>query len=222
MNSCIKKYLCLLVSCFFSFFSVIGCSNNSSKCDVLFYGDSITARGNFSDYFPDLNVINYGFGGATIEDLISWVPRVNMKHPTKIFVLAGGNNLNSTNLEECVDLYRNLLESLLETCSYSKIYVESMLPIDKQIGTKYNCPNNVIKSFNERIELLAQEYELPYIDIYPAYESGGGLKSELTEDGVHLKSDAYGPWVEIVRPYIESDTYHLSRESRHVSSLIKP
>ncbi len=172
-------------------------------CDVLFYGDSVTAGGNFGDFFPDLRVVNLGVNGATLEDLTEWVPRVSANHPDKIFVMAGGNNLEAGNAEACAELFRGLLDALREACPDAGIFVESMLPIDKAIATKANRPNRVIRDYNARLEALAEEYGIPYLDIYPAYEDRGGLNSELTEDGIHLKDDAFGPWAEIVRPYLE-------------------
>ena len=44
---------------------------------------------------------------------------------------------------------------------------------------------------------------MTFVDIYPAYEDRGGLNSAMTEDGIHLKDDAFGLWAEIVRPYLE-------------------
>ena len=117
--------------------------------------------------------------------------------------MAGGNNLSSGNVERCAALFRGLLDALREACPYAEIYVESMLPLDKAIATKVDCPNRVIRDFNGCLEALAEEYGLTYLDIYPAYEDRGGLNSALTEDGIHLKDDAFGPWAEIIRPYLE-------------------
>ena len=147
--------------------------------------------------------MNLGINGATLEDLTEWVPRVSAHHPGKIFVLAGGNNLEAGNAEACAALFRGLLDALLEACPYAEIYVESMLPADKAIASRANRPNRVVRDYNRRMEELAEEYGLPYLDIYPAYEDHGGLNSELTEDGIHLKADAFCPWAEIVRPYLE-------------------
>jgi lysophospholipase L1-like esterase len=122
-----------------------------SACDVLFYGDSLTAGGNFGDFFPDLQVVNLGINGATLEDLTEWVPRVSAHHPDKVFVMAGGNNLDAGNAEECTELYRGLLDALREACPDAEIFVESMLPLDKAIASKANCPNRVIRAFNGRV-----------------------------------------------------------------------
>ncbi|MBO4913638.1 MAG: hypothetical protein J5449_00390, partial [Oscillospiraceae bacterium] len=89
--------LCLLAGC--------ARSEPEPAYDVLFYGDSITAGGNFGDYFPDLKVVNLGINGATLEDLTEWVPRVSANRPGKIFVMAGSNNLDYTNVDQCVELF---------------------------------------------------------------------------------------------------------------------
>ena len=172
-------------------------------CDALFYGDSITAGNNFDEFFPQLRVVDLGINGATIEDLTERVPEVSAHHPAKIFVMAGGNNLYSGNVEECVELFRGLLDALGEACPYAEIFVESMLPFDKAVAARFDCPNRVVRGYNERLQELAEEYGMPYLDIYPAYEYHGGLNSDMTEDGIHLKYDCYGPWAEILRPYLE-------------------
>ena len=204
----VKRRACLLLAAI-CLCLLAGCARLASAlkpapdCDVLFYGDSLTAGGNFDEFFPDLRVVNLGVNGATLEDLTEWVPQVSDRHPEKIFVMAGGNNLYAGNVEECTELFRGLLDALREACPYAEIFVESMLPLDKAIASKADCPNRVIRDFNGRLEALAAEYGMPYLDIYPAYLDRGGLNSALTEDGIHLKDDAFGPWAEIVRPYLE-------------------
>ena len=172
-------------------------------CDALFLGDSITAGNNFDEFFPELRIVDFGINGATIEDLTERVPEVSALHPAKIFVMAGGNNLTSGNLEECAELYRGLLDALREACPDAEIFVESMLPCDKFIAIKMDCPNGVIRKFNQRLAELAGEYGMPYLDIYPVYEDHGGLSSEMSADGIHLNDDAFGPWAEVLRPYLE-------------------
>lgn len=178
-------------------------SEPDAGCDALFYGDSITKGNHFEEYFPHLRVVDFGINGATIEDLTERVPEVDAYHPAKIFVMAGGNNLDSHNEDECVELFRGLLDALREACPYAEIYVESMLPLDERIARKADCPNRAIRRFNSRLEELAVEYGMTYLDIYTVYEDHGGLNKEMTKDGVHLEKGCYGPWAEVLRPYLE-------------------
>lgn len=70
-------------------------------------------------------------------------------------------------------------------------------------GKQYNIDNETIRSFNLELQRLAEEKECTYIDLFNLYESEGVMNSDLTRDGVHLKDDAYAPWIEAIRPYIE-------------------
>lgn len=172
-------------------------------CDALFYGDSITKGNNFDEFFPQLRIVDYGINGATIEDLTERVPKLSAYRPKKIFVMAGGNNLESHNEAECVELFRGLLDALREACPDAEIYVEGMLPLDKFVAMRCDCPNRVIRTFNAHLAELAEEYGMTYLDTYSVYEYQGGLNSEMTDDGVHLKYDCFGPWAEVIRPYLE-------------------
>ena len=172
-------------------------------CDALFYGDSITKGNHFDEFFPWLRIVDFGINGATIEQLTERVPEVSACHPAKIFVMAGGNNLDSHNADKCVELFRGLLDSLREACPDAEIFIESMLPIGKSMALKYDCPNRTIRDFNKRLADLADEYGMTYLDIYPEYEYLGGLNSEMTRDGIHLKEGCFGPWAEVLRPYLE-------------------
>ncbi len=174
-----------------------------TACDALFYGDSITAGNNFDELFPELSIVDLGINGATIEDLTRRAAEVGAHRPARIFVMAGGNNLNVDNVELCAELYRGLLDALREACPDAEIFVESMLPIEKATAFSWNCPNRTIRDYNERLRALAGEYGMTYLDIYPAYELKGGLNMAYSRDGVHLNDDAFGPWAEVLRPYLE-------------------
>ena len=175
-------------------------------CDALFYGDSITAGNNFDELFPDLRIVDKGINGATIEDLTRRVPEVSACSPAKIFVMAGGNNMESSDpehIQHILELFRGLLDALREACPDAEIYVESMLPLDKATAYSWGISNRTIRAYNKGLQALAEEYGMTYLDVYPAYERTGGLNPEYTEDGIHLKDDAFGPWAEILRPYLE-------------------
>ncbi|MBQ2327600.1 MAG: hypothetical protein II382_00290 [Oscillospiraceae bacterium] len=174
-----------------------------ASCDALFYGDSITKGNNFDEFFPQLRIVDFGINGATIQDLTARVDEVNAHHPAKIFVQAGGNNLDSHNIDECIELFRGLLDALTETCPYAEVYVESMLPLNKSVAASWDCSNKTIRTYNKQLAELAAEYGMIYLDTHAAYEYHGELNPEMTEDGAHLKYECFGPWAEVVRPYLE-------------------
>ena len=66
------------------------------KGGVLFIGASSIARWtNLAESFPDLRVVNRGFGGSELSEAVKYAPRVVVPHAPRIVVLyAGENDLN--------------------------------------------------------------------------------------------------------------------------------
>lgn len=179
-------------------------SSAEFACDVVFFGDSITADGNFASLFPELRVVNLGVYGDTLEDLRQRVPQIQEANPAKIFLLGGINSLRNDNLEFCEYHYRKLLQEIQSACPKARIIVQSVLPVDAGLEKMLCCSNETVRAFNLRLQAFAEEFSLPYVDLWSAYEKDGALNPELTRDGVHLRFDVYGLWAELVRPYLEA------------------
>ncbi len=175
-------------------------------CDAVFFGDSITADGNFDALFPRERIVNLGVYADTLEDLLRRVPQLRELNPARIFLLGGINSLRDDNLEACVDQYRRLLQALQSACPRARLVVQSVLPVGAEIEALLGCSNETIRAFNLRLQALAEEFSLPYVELWQAYEKDGALDSSLTRDGVHLNFDVYGPWAELIRPYMEAPT----------------
>ena len=173
------------------------------SCDAVFFGDSITCDGNFDELFPKLQIVNLGVYGDTLDDLLRRVPEVQAENPARIFLLGGINSLQDDNADLCLDQYAALLDALRADCPGSELIVQSVLPVGDDVVRFLGCSNETIRSFNAELETLAGEKSCEYVDLWPAYEKDGALDPALTRDGVHLNFYAYGPWAEIVSPYLK-------------------
>ena len=172
-------------------------------CDVVFFGDSITAQGNFDELFPELRVVNLGVYGDTLEDLLRRVPKVRAADPAKIFLLGGINSLGPLSVEECLRQYDELLAALRAACPAAELYVESVLPVGAEFDLYPGGANDLVRAFNESLKALAERYGLTWVELYALYEKDGALDPALTVDGVHLTAAAYGPWAELITPYLK-------------------
>src|SRR6478672_10662870 len=65
---------------------------------ILFVGSSsFTKWTDVSDYFPGYNIINRGFGGSTLPDVIRFAPETILKyHPKQVVIYCGDNDLASS------------------------------------------------------------------------------------------------------------------------------
>lgn len=171
-------------------------------CDALFFGDSITADGNFDALFPGLLTVNLGVYGDTLEDLRRRVPEVRGNHPARIFLLGGINCLTEDRFDRCVAEYAELMDALLAACPDSELLVQSVLPVSMELTDPAILTNDTIRRFNAEIKSLAVQRGCPYVDLWPSYEKNGGLDPALTRDGLHLNYTAYGPWADRIAPYL--------------------
>lgn len=156
---------------------------------VVFLGDSLTEMGDFESVIPDSK--NAGIGGDTIELTADAVAcAVNYK-PEKIFLLVGINSLLRYPYFDCIAQYNKLIDLLTQSFPDTEIILESVLP--------HAQGYEVIKLFNEYVKQTAEEKGFKYLDLYSLYAVDDKLPLELTEDGLHLKKEAYSVWYEAIR-----------------------
>ena len=95
-----------------------------------------------------------------------------------------------------------MLNAVLDAVPDAQIYIESILPISLE-KEKECADNSVITAFNQRLESLALEKNLTYIDLYSLYVLNGEINPELTKDGVHLQPSAYEYWFSEIQKYVD-------------------
>lgn len=60
---------------------------------ILFYGSSsFTLWHDIADHFPEHNVLNHGFGGATLADCIAYFDRLVVAYAPRVLVVYAGDN----------------------------------------------------------------------------------------------------------------------------------
>lgn len=156
---------------------------------TVFMGDSITEMGGFEEAFPDS--INLGIGGDLIwgtYDVVQYAVKCN---PDKIYLMIGVNSLSLYTTEECIAQFDELVAMLSQVLPDTKLVLESVLPRHKV----YDC----IKAYNAHMKKVAEERGFKYLDLYSLYAVDDKLPLELTEDGLHLKKEAYSVWYEAIK-----------------------
>lgn len=184
----------------------VGWTNTVEKLhtefDVAFFGNSITRGSDFQTFFPDKKIINLGYSGDNMTGILRRVPMLQAAHPKKIFIMAGTNDLFHLNVDEFAERYNKLLNAIGDSIPNATIYLESILPMNQDL--KSGSPSDEkIRQANQRINKIADERHLKYIDIYSAYAKDGKLPTDITKDGIHLNPKDYDRWAEIIKPFVE-------------------
>lgn len=167
--------------------------------DVVFFGDSETAGGDFQKAFPSVKSINLGYIGEDTKGMLRRVEAIAAVQPKKIFLMAGINGLRQQQIAEFEYWYVTLVDSIQDAVPEAELYIESILPVARY--SDY-CDNAKIRDANAILQRLATERNIPYIDLYNAYAQDGALPDDMSYDGLHLLDEAYSVWYHITAPYV--------------------
>lgn len=180
--------------------------------NIVFFGDSITYRYNIKESFSDHYIVNKGINGHSTNDLLNRLDTDVIEYnPSKVFLLIGVNDLSGfIDKETVVDNIKKIIEKITEKRSKTKVYVESIYPINRRILTEKEYPidevltNDLIKETNELIKELCKDKDLTYIDVYDELiDDEGNLKEEYTVEGQHLTDEGYKKVTEVLKKYVD-------------------
>ena len=158
------------------------------KVDVVFFGDSHTAGGDFQKAFPDVKSLNLGYVGEDTKGMLRRVETIAAVQPKKIFLMAGINGLKGQSLSDFEYWYTVLVDSIRIAVPNAELYIESILPVT---ASSDYCDNAKINEANTIIRHITQERNITYIDLHTAYADKETLPENMSYDGLHLTEDAY-------------------------------
>ena len=174
--------------------------------DIVFLGNSITEGGkDWSKRLNYPNIKNRGIGGDVTDGVLARIDEIVYFKPKAVFLLIGINDLwnNGSPDNPSAEYIGNNIIKIAQVISAkapkTKVYVQTVLPIDKEI-----YKNNILK-VNEIIEANEKENAYEIIDLYSIFATENGLiKKELSSDGIHLNEKGYNTWVEFIKPIVYS------------------
>ena len=166
---------------------------------ILFTGSSsIRLWTNLTADFPGRVVLNRGFGGSHMSDLVHYFDRVVMPYrPKLIVVYEGDNDLQDGKTVDAVFAdFRTFLRRVHEKLPDTTV---ALLAIKPSPARRRLLAEQ--RELNRRLrELAAKEPRLSFIDTAtPLLAPDGSMRPELyREDGLHLNADGYAVWRKVV------------------------
>jgi lysophospholipase L1-like esterase len=175
-----------------------------AKGSVLFIGASSIARwGNLAESFPDLKVVNRGFGGSELSESTKYATRVVVPHAPRIVVLyAGENDLNRGATPEAIasdfDKFSRLIHTSLPA---TRIVVIGLKPslLRWKLRDGMHQTNKLIQA------QCASDRKCAYVDPWPAMigKDGTPRPEFFVEDGLHMTPEGYKAWTRMLQPYLK-------------------
>ncbi len=173
--------------------------------EILFIGSSsFTKWKDVQDYFPSHPIINRGFGGSSLPDVIYYANDIIFPyHPKQIVIYCGENDFSAPGgiePEVVVNRVKQLYALIRE--KYPKIPVEyiSMKPSPSReaLLDKMKTANKMIRKW------LKKKKHAHFINVYDAMlNTDGSLRQEIyLNDNLHMNATGYKIWQKIIEPYL--------------------
>lgn len=177
--------------------------NSTPDHAVLFVGSSSIVFWQSAQGFPDLPVINRGFGGSHISDVNFYLDRIVLAYKPAVIVFYAGDNdvAGGKSAERVARDYKTFCTRVHEALPRTTIIFVAIKP---SVARWKMWPT--MRAANEAIEKMCGESErLMYADIAaPMLGSEGKPREELfVKDGLHLNEKGYAEWDQVVRPLID-------------------
>lgn len=186
-----------------SLFDALGVDSTS----IVMLGNSLTHGCEWHELFDNHKVLNRGINGDIAEGINLRLDGILRGKPAKIFLLCGVNdvshNLSADSISQATEM---IIQRIIEESPETQVYLQSLLPINNSFNRykRLAGKEQVIRNINKLNQAMARRYGITWIDLYDSFaDENGNLRSDLTNDGLHLLAPGYIIWKEILLPYID-------------------
>jgi lysophospholipase L1-like esterase len=172
---------------------------------ILFVGSSsFTKWVDVQNYFPGYTIINRGFGGSSLPDVLRYENDVIFKYkPKQIVMYCGENDLaasDTVTAQMVFDRFKRLFNDIRKKFSNIPFVYISLKPSPSrwQLRDKMIAANNQIRSF------LAKKKNTVFIDVYRKMlgPDGTPIKGIYVEDNLHMNAKGYAIWKKEIQPHL--------------------
>ncbi len=170
---------------------------------IFFAGSSSIRLWDLTASFPDLTLVNTGFGGSEIADSTHFAPRLLIPWQPRLIVFYAGDNdsangLSAARIASDFQAFATKIHEALPACRIVYLPIKPSIAREKLRSVQHEA-NTIIAQ-----HCAAHPNRLQYLDVAtPLLAKDGGLRPELYQkDGLHLSPAAYQIWTTLLRPLL--------------------
>jgi len=171
---------------------------------ILFVGSSsFNYWKDIGNYFPSYPIINRGFGGSSLTDLIYFNQETILKYtPKQIYIYCGENDIaaSDTITPQIVFERFKTLYTIIRTHLGNKIpvmYVSIKPSVARwNMEDKFVAANALIRNF------INKQKHTEFLDVHSAMLDANGMvfKDIFIADKLHMNAKGYAIWQKIIAP----------------------
>lgn len=172
---------------------------------ILFVGSSsFTKWTDVQNYFPGYTILNRGFGGSTLPDLLRYEEDVIFKYdPKQIVIYCGDNDLASSDTitaTTVLNRFKNLFGEIRAVYPNVPVAFVSIKPSPSrwQLKDKAIAANNMIRKY------LKGEKNAEFVDVWKVMlgQDGKPMPDIFIGDNLHMNAKGYAIWQKAIEPYL--------------------
>jgi lysophospholipase L1-like esterase len=176
-----------------------------SKNSILFIGSSsFTMWTDIQNYFPGYPILNRGFGGSSLPDLIRYANDIIFPyHPKQIVIYCGENDIaasDTVTAKMVFDRFITLFSIIRKKLPTVPVVYVSMKPSPSRhhLRKKVIAGNTAIKNY------LLRKKKTGFVDVYHKMINADGTpKADLfLEDELHMNKKGYAIWQKAIKPFL--------------------
>jgi lysophospholipase L1-like esterase len=171
---------------------------------IVFTGSSSIRRWqNIQDYFPGKNIINTGFGGSQMSDLLYYSDSVIIKYkPVQVFIYEGDNDIAAgKKADDVIWAAMELFGKIIKKIPDIQIVIISVKPS----VLRWNLKDEYLK-LNIQYKLLSlSNNKIKFVDVWtPLLNKEGSPKKEIfISDSLHINKLGYDIWAREIKKFIK-------------------
>jgi lysophospholipase L1-like esterase len=172
---------------------------------ILFVGSSSFRKWtDVQSYFPGYTIINRGFGGSTLPDVIRYANDIIFPyHPKEIVIYCGENDFpadDNTTAAMVFERFKTLYAIIRSKMPDVPVVFISIKPSPsrRQYWPKMIEANQMTKDF------INTQQHASYVDVdQPMLNGNNQPKAEIfLEDSLHMNAKGYAIWQKAIQPYL--------------------
>lgn len=171
---------------------------------ILFVGSSsFNYWKDISNYFPGYPIINRGFGGSSLIDVIYFNQETIIKYkPKQIYIYCGENDISASDtiMPQIVFERFKILYKIIRTHLGNKIpimYVSIKPSVARwSMEEKFVAANTLIRNY------INKQKHAQFLDVHAAMLDTNGMvfKDIFIADKLHMNAKGYAIWQKIIAP----------------------
>lgn len=175
-----------------------------AKGNILFVGSSSFRKWtDIQNYFPGYPILNRGFGGSSLTDMIYYANETIIKYkPKKIYIYCGENDIASSDtvqppivLARFIQLLKIIRQQLDPNTPIVFVSIKASI-------ARWSMEDRIVASNKLIKKYIETQKHIQFLDVHTGMldKDGNVLSDIFIEDNLHMNAKGYAIWQKIIAP----------------------